>query len=173
MNNVFWVNVFRLLFLVILQVLVLRQASLEWSAFPLLNILIYPLFIILLPFRMSKELIMIIAFLLGLLVDMFYNSPGVHASATVFMGFLRPVVLAQLRPRGGYNVNYSPTLRRMGWAWFALYLFSLLFFHLLIYFSVEGFGTLGFGQILARTVVSLLLSGIFILILMRVFNPID
>jgi hypothetical protein len=50
---------------------------------------------------------LITAFLLGITVDMFVDTPGVHTSASVFMAFVRPFVLRILAPRDGYETAYG------------------------------------------------------------------
>ena len=51
MSSVIFTNIFRFVGLVLIQVLFLQRLSLEFPAFPYLNIFVYPLFILLLPFR--------------------------------------------------------------------------------------------------------------------------
>ena len=161
-------------FLLLLQVLILRQVSLEWSAFPYLNILVYPLFILLMPLGMHRALQFLLAFVLGLAVDLFYDSPGVHASAAVFTVYLRPYVLNWLEPRVGYNVNHSPTKARMGFPWFMSYIGILMFVHCLFYFSVEAFAPIAFWKdILLKTGSGYVLSLLVILIITFIFNPQD
>ncbi|NJK82907.1 MAG: hypothetical protein HC912_02935 [Saprospiraceae bacterium] len=80
-----------------------------------------------------------LGFVLGIIVDYTYMSLGVHASATVFTAFVRQPVLRALEPKGGYNLNFSPTKARMGWAWFIRYVSIMMLVHLLFYFSMEIF----------------------------------
>ena len=159
-------NVFRFVSLVALQVLILKRINLGGENFNYISILVYPLFILLLPLRTPKAVVMLLAFALGITIDLFYDSPGVHASATVFMGFIRKFILNQIEPRGGYNPNYSPTKKRFGFTWFFKYSALLLSVHLLFYFSVETFNFAYFGDVLLRTVSSFVVSMVFIIIIM-------
>jgi hypothetical protein len=153
------------------QVLVLKRVTLGWEEFPYVQILLYPIFIMLLPFRMPRPLVILTAFAMGMLVDIFYNSPGIHASASVFTAFIRPFILGRLEPRGGYTAAHGPNKARMGWGWFLRYAAFLLAFHVFFYFSVESFTFVYIIQILLKTVFSFIVTLIFILIFMQVFNP--
>src|SRR5665647_630393 len=59
----------------------------------------YILFIILLPFYTPRALLLFLSFALGLTVDIFTNTPGVHASACLLTGFLRPGILQLITSR--------------------------------------------------------------------------
>ena len=166
-------NVFRFISLVALQVLILKRINIGGDSFNYISIFVYPLFIFLLPLRTPKAAILLLAFTMGLVIDMFYDSPGVHASAMVFIGFIRPFILNRIEPRGGYNPNYSPTKKRMGFSWFLRYSAILLFVHLLFYFSVEIFNFALFGDVIIRTISSFVISMIFIIILIFIFDPTD
>jgi hypothetical protein len=166
-------NVFRFISLVLLQVLILKRINIGGEQFNYVSIIIYPLFILLLPLRTPKALVLVLAFALGITIDLFYDSPGVHASALVFMGYIRRFILNRIEPRGGYNPNYSPTKKRMGFSWFLRYAALLMGAFLLFYFSVEIFNFAFLGDILLRTISSFIVSMIFIIIVMFIFDPTD
>ena len=172
-NNAIITNAARFLALLLLQGLVLKRISLGWDGILYFNVLLYPLFIMLLPFRTPRTAQLLLAFALGLLLDFFYDSPGVHASAGVFTAYIRPLVLRRIAPRDGYNINHSPTARRLGWTWFITYASIMLTAHLFFYFSVEAFTFVYLGMILLKTLFSFILSMVFILMVMGVFNPMD
>ncbi|MDX1667009.1 MAG: hypothetical protein R3350_07260 [Saprospiraceae bacterium] len=166
-------NAFRFFGLWLLQIVVLRQIAFDWGGFNHLSIMVYPLFVMLLPLRTPRSLVLLLAFAMGLMVDIAYNSPGVHASASVFMAFVRPVILYQLEPRGGYNINFSPARQRLGRAWFFRYAGLMLIVHHFFYFSVEAFTFVYIADILLKTGVSFVGSMLFIAILMLIFNPLN
>jgi len=95
---------------------------------------------------------------------MFYNSPGVHASAAVFIAFLRPMILKLLEPYEGYKIDLSPTLKNMGFNWYLPYVSSMLFIYMIFYFSVEAFSFVYYFEILMRTIFSFIASIIVLLI---------
>ncbi|MEM1319301.1 MAG: rod shape-determining protein MreD [Bacteroidota bacterium] len=173
MNSTVLANTLRFLGLVFLQVLVLKRFSLGWENFNYFNIFLYPLFIMLLPLRIPHSLLVGLGFVLGIGIDIFYDSPGVHASAGVFTAFIRPFVLSFMEPRGGYNVNHTPTKARFGLSWFLIYSSVLMFAHLFFYFSVEAFTFYYIGDIFLRTVSSFFISMIFIIMYQFIFDPRD
>ncbi|WP_370004079.1 rod shape-determining protein MreD [Winogradskyella sp.] len=57
------------------------------------NPYIYIIFIFLFPIRENRMVLLITSFLLGMLVDMFSDSGGVHAAAAVCLAYSRPILL--------------------------------------------------------------------------------
>jgi hypothetical protein len=125
----------------------------------------------LLPLRTPKALVIFLSFVIGLTVDFLYDTLGVHASAAVFTGFVRSLVLKMFEPRGAYNMSYSPTIARMGLAWFVRYAAILMFAHIFFYYSVEAFTFVYIADILIKTFVSFFASMVFIMIFQLLFNP--
>ena len=173
MSGIVFTNIVRFIALLLFQVLILKQLTFGLGGPIYLNILLYPLFVMLLPFRMPLVGILPLAFLMGFSVDLFYDSPGVHASASVFIAFIRPLILSQMAPRDGYNMNHSPTKKRMGTRWFLTYSCVMMLLHLFFYFSVDAFTFVYIGQILLRTATSFVFSMLFVIIAMFSFNPLD
>ena len=173
MNNIVVVNVLRFVGLVLLQGLVFKNIGVGWESFPYLHIIVFPLFILLLPLRTPKTLVIFLSFVIGISVDFLYDTLGVHASAAVFTGFARSLVLKMFEPRGAYNMSYSPTIARMGLGWFVQYVAILMFAHVFFYFSVEAFTFVYIVDILIKTIVSFLASMVFIMIFQLLFNPLD
>ena len=173
MNNIVAINIFRFLGLLLLQGLILSRIAFDTGVWQYIHVLLYPVFILLLPLRTPRTLVVGASFLMGLLVDLFYYTPGIHASAATFSGYIRPAVLSWIEPRGGYNVNYSPTQARYGANWFFRYAAILLAIHLFFYFSVEAFTFVYIGRILLNTAVSFAISLFFIFVYMRIFDPLD
>jgi hypothetical protein len=171
MSGLVITNGLRFLLLLIVQVLVLQRLSPGVESFNYIHVLLYPLFILLLPLRTPQVLVLGLSFALGLSVDIFYNSPGVHAGASVFTGFLRGIVLSQMEPRGGYTVNFSPTKLRMGFRWFATYSAILVLGHLFFYFSMESFTFAYLQDTILKTIFSFVTSLGFIFAVMFIFNP--
>lgn len=86
MNSIVAINTARFILLVLLQVLVLNHINFLGY----INPYIYILFIILYPVKNNSSLFIFLSFLLGLCVDIFSDSGGVHAAASVTIAFLRP-----------------------------------------------------------------------------------
>jgi hypothetical protein len=129
--------------------------------------------VLLLPIKTPRWAQFGIAFSAGIIVDIFYNSPGAHAGALVFCAYLRPYMLRALEPSGGYNLSYSPTRKRMGLPWFARYVSIMMLFHLTSYFTLHAFSFLSWKEILLNTFFGFNFSMGFILLLSFIFNPTD
>lgn len=107
-------NIIRFIVLLLLQVMVFNNIQL--SGF--LNPYLYVLFILLLPFETPPWLLLVLSFFMGLSVDVFSNTLGIHASACVFMGFLRPFILNYISVRDNYESDIEKGLYVYGFSWF-------------------------------------------------------
>ena len=77
--------IFQFIVVVLLQVLLFNNMD----YFYLVSPYIYIIFLLDLPLNVKTPSLMLIAFLLGLTVDYFSNTMGLHTSACVLIGFLR------------------------------------------------------------------------------------
>jgi hypothetical protein len=129
------------------QVLLFKRLVFFDTAFCFL----YVAFILLLPIEINHLALMIIGFLLGFTIDIFYDSLGLHALALVFVCYLRNYWLATITPQGGYEGGSGPTLTVNGFQWFLVYSIPLVFAHHLMLFFVEagGFGMFWFTMLKA------------------------
>lgn len=127
------------------QVLLLKKLVLFDTSFCFL----YVAFILLLPIEINNLALMLIAFLLGFSIDIFYDSLGLHALALVFLAYLRNYWLGTITPQGGYESGSGPTLAVNGFQWFLVYSIPLVFIHHLVLFFVEagGFGLFWFTML--------------------------
>jgi hypothetical protein len=150
-------NALRFITLVLFQVLILNHVELGGY----LNPFLYVLFILMLPFETPEWLVLLLGFVLGLVVDMFTDTLGMHTSATVFMAFLRKYVLKVIAPRDGYETSFKPTFRQMGFSWFLAYAVILVVAHHLLLFYIEIFRLsdffFTFVKVVASSVFTLLL----------------
>jgi len=144
------------------QILLLLNFSIPVGSRYSLTIYIYPLIIILLPLSYSKSSLLLIAFIIGLIVDYFYQSIGVHAASLVLIAFIRPYILSILEPRGGYRTDNSPSSNNYGISWFLSYCSIILFIHLLTYFSVDAFSFVYLDKILINSCISFIASYLII-----------
>ena len=164
-------NIRRFLIIFILQVLVLKRINISWEEFNYIYLFIYPLFILLLPMKVSRSMQVLIAFFFGLSIDMFYDSPGLHTSALLFTTFLKKYILKFLEPVDRYTTDSSPTAHKYGFNWFIIYSSILLFIHLFVYFSLEAFSYVYFFEIFLKTIFSFIFSQIIILVYILILNP--
>ncbi len=171
MNKLLTANFWRFGIVLSLQLMLLKQISFDQSILSYMQFLIYPVIILMLPIKLDRTLSLLLAFIIGISMDMFYDSPGVHAAAAVTTGYLRPFLLAWMEPYEGYNVRESPTMEKLGFRWYAVYLAVLLFIHLLFYFSIEAFSFVFIGDIMSNTIISFIPSYLIIILGMFLFKP--
>ena len=169
MNNLVLGNIFRFVGLFLVQVLVFKQVS--EAIGPWFSIFIYPLFILLLPLVLPTSLVVLAGFFMGILIDMFYQSPGVHASAGAFSGFGRALIFAIFEPKGGFSSNYT-TISPLttGWQTFMQIAGVFFFAHLFWYFAVSEFTLVYFGSITLKTLGALVLSLLMVVIYLGLFR---
>ncbi len=125
----------RFIILVLLQIIVLNNIQL--SGF--INPYLYVLFILMMPVKMQRILLLGLAFLTGLTIDIFSDTMGMHAAACVFMAFCRPAVLRFMAPREGYEAEATPSVRAISFNWFLWYAGILILLHHLMLFYLEVF----------------------------------
>jgi len=124
----------------------------------------YVLLIILLPFETPNWITLFIAFAIGLIMDFFNDTPGIHSSATVFMTFVRPFVLNALSPRDGYEAGTLPRIHFFGFTWFLKYSILLVFSHSLMYFMIEKFSFIDFHITLIKISLTTIFTLVFVII---------
>ena len=150
MINLLGRNIGRFIVLVLFQVLVLN--NIQFSGY--VNPFMYVLFILLLPFETPRWLLLFSGFLLGLSVDIFSNTLGLHASASVFMAFMRPYILTIMAPRDGYETGTYPRIFYYGLTWFLNYTIILVLMHHVFLFYFEVFRFAEFFRTLLRVIFS-------------------
>jgi len=142
------------LLLIVLQLLIFN--NIELSTF--INPYIYILFIILIPFETPKSLLLLLAFILGKVIDLFSGTPGVHSSAAIFTAFIRPYTLTLFAPREGYQNGTYPRIDYYGLEWFLKYSAVLVIAHHLSLFYLEAFSFDQFFNTFFRAVLSILFT---------------
>ena len=165
------IHLLRFLLVLLLQTMVFQQVSLgdNWLRFA--EVLIYPIFIMMAPLRWHSAAVISASFLLGLLVDSFADTPGVHAATATATAFVRPVILNIIAPRAGYDPNQTLTRATFGLGWWTSYTALFLFVHCLIYASLTVFTVYHFAEILLRTILTMILSFTVIILQDLLFSP--
>ena len=147
------------------QLVFLKNAVLFHSAFCFLYIVV----LLLLPVETTTFFLMLVGFMTGIFVDMFYDSLGLHALACVFIMYVRNFWLSRLTPQGGYDSSVIPNLSMNGLQWFLTYSIPLVFVHHAILFFTEVGGFQYFGFTLLKVVLSTLYTVVVILIIQYLF----
>jgi hypothetical protein len=143
-------NIFRFFLFILIQVAIIKH--LELGRF--INPFLYVIFILMLPIRMDRTLVMILAFFAGMVVDMFYNTMGMNAAACVFMAYCRPWVLNFYSPKGDYETSSKPNIQSMGAIWVASYAGTLIVLHHLVLFFLEALTLSSFFTTLLKVILS-------------------
>jgi hypothetical protein len=132
---------------------------------------IYYLFLLWLPFTISRIGLLFIGFFTGLILDYFTMTPGLHAAACVLLVYFRPFVINILTPKDPTEFNYrEPSPRAMGWAPYLVYALVLTFLHHFYLTLLEwlSFGT--FLQFLIKTIATTAIS-MLLLIMTELLFP--
>ncbi len=137
--------VFYFILYLLVQVMLFKQLVLFNTAF----CFVYVVFILMLPIETNPLILMGIAFLLGISIDIFYDSLGLHAMSLVLVAYVRNYLLATITPQGGYDAGEGPTLASNGLQWFLVYSIPLVFIHHFVLFFTEagGFGVFWFTML--------------------------
>jgi len=105
----------------------------------LFNPQVYPLFFLMLSFGVNRYWLLILGFLLGLSIDVFMFSYGMHALATVVLCYLRVFVLRFISPLDAYEIEKSPFSSKYSNGAFFQYIFILmLVFHMVLFVVEKG-----------------------------------
>jgi hypothetical protein len=152
-------NIVRFFLFILVQVFILsHMPPLHRFVTPYL----YYLYILWLPFGLSRMSITFIGFSFGLTLDYFLKTPGLHAAACTLIAYVRPFVIGMLISQEGADKNYiAPSFVSMGWAPYGTYVLVLTVLHhsYLVLLEWMTFGSFVYfiGKVFASTAVSLLL----------------
>lgn len=166
MINQIPVNLFRLVLLLLAQILIFSNINL--SSF--INPYIFPLFILfLLPFETPRWLLIAIGFSSGLLLDFFLGSTGMHAATCLLIGYACPFLINIITPKGT-EFEISPNVYAQGLSWFVVYLGITMLVYLSVYFFIEAASFLNFFYMMLKILLSTLVSVLFMLIFLFLFS---
>jgi rod shape-determining protein MreD len=150
MSRTLLINFIRFVVLVFFQVFLLKNVTLYNLSTP------YPyiLFILLLPFETPNIVLFPLAFIMGITIDAFYDTPGLHAAACTLLAFVRVSFINITVQKDGFDNEPEPTLS----------ILILTLIHHFFLFNLEVFRI----SELQYTFVRFLLSSVFTVFLMLV-----
>ncbi len=161
MKGILGKYLWQFLLLYFLQTLVFGRLELGLDGMPSFILLIYPLAILILPMRVAKELCLVIGFVLGFLVDLWYQTPGVHAASLTLTAFLRPYVYSLLLDDAEIRHNMNMDRMDLKLSSYIAYMLLMYFIHCLVFFLLQDFTFERFGVALVRSIFSTIFSFIF------------
>jgi rod shape-determining protein MreD len=141
---------FIIVIVILLQIVLFN--NIQFSGY--VNPYVYVMIILLLPAVIPQWLLLSVAFITGLIIDLFSGSPGMHASATLIAGFSRPYVLRLISPRDGYESGSNLSISAYGVRWFFIYTVIIVLIHHLALFYIEVFRFADFFRTLLRALLS-------------------
>ena len=134
-----------------------------------LNPFPYVLYIILFPVNGNKPTLLVSSFLLGLLLDIFTNSGGVHATASLLLAYVRPSLF---KFSFGLSYEYQTvkitdkiTPERIS------FLLLAIFIHHLILFLLEFFRLSLIVSVIGRTLLATIFTFLMCLLIIYLIKP--
>ena len=165
MNSSLFFNLFRFIILLSLQVIVFNNINLFGfiSPFP------YILFIILYPVNGNKSGLLVASFLLGIILDMFSNSGGIHTTASIILAYFRPSIF-----KFAFGVSYEYQTIKLNDTLtperFSFLLVAVVLHHLVL-FIFEAFQFSLLWDILIRTLLSSIVTLVICIIIIYLIKP--
>lgn len=165
MNSTVLINIARFILLLAIQVVIFNNLKLFGyvAAFP------YVLYIMLFPVNGNRNVLLLTSFLMGISMDMFGNSGGVHAAACLVLAYLRPAIF-----KFSFGLSYEYQTVRLDDSLtperFSFIMIAVSLHHLTL-FVLEVFRLALFWDILLRTLLSTIFTIICCIILIYIFKP--
>lgn len=165
MNSTLLVNISRFILLLAVQIVIFNNMNFMGYIIPLP----YILFIILYPVNGNRSGLLLASFLLGLTMDFFSNSGGIHATACVILAYVRPTIF-----KFSFGVSYEYQTIKLNDVLtperFSFILMSVVIHHITL-FILEAFQVSFFWDILLRTVLSTVFTIISCIIIIYLIKP--
>lgn len=153
--------IFSFIVLVLLQVLVFNRIALFGYATPFL----FLYFILKLPTSLSANWVMTLSFIMGLIIDVFSNTPGMYALSAVSVAFVRRSFIALVLQRGNEEASLVPSFRSFGSEYFSVYAFCIILLFCILVFVIEAFSFFSPLILILRILSSTLLTFVLVLAL--------
>lgn len=166
MTNDFFINTGRFVFLVLLQVVILNHINFLGY----INPYFYIMFILILPVSLPHWQVILLGFLLGLSIDLFGDSGGIHAAACLVISYLRPKLL-----RASYGISYDyQTVKFYDTSLKERFIFvtSMVVIHHIVLFSLIFFNFSHIILILKNTLFSSIFTIFLIMVAATLFHKV-
>ena len=165
MSSALFMNIFRFILLLTVQIIIFNNMNFLGyiSPYP------YLLFIILYPVNGNKYGLLLASFLLGLILDFFSNSGGIHTTACIILAYYRPYLF-----KFSFGISYEYQTVRLNDVLtperFSFLLFSVLIHHIVL-FVLETFQIRFFWDTLLRILLSSAFTIILCIIIIYLTKP--
>ena len=165
MNSTLLVNISRFILLLAVQIIFFNNMGFLGFIMPLP----YILFIILYPVNGNKSGLLVASFLLGLIMDIFSNSGGIHTTACLVLAFVRPSIF-----KFSFGVSYEYQTIKLNDVLtperFSFILISVVVHHFTL-FILEAFQVSFLLDILLRAFLSTIFTVISCIIIIYLIKP--
>jgi rod shape-determining protein MreD len=165
MNSTLLVNIFRFILLLAVQIIIFNNMTFLGFIIPLP----YILFILLYPVNGNKSGLLIASFFLGLTMDIFSNSGGIHATSCLMLAYLRPSIF-----KFSFGISYEYQTIKINDV-LTPERFSFIFLAVVIHhttlFILEAFQISFIWDILIRTLLSAVFTIISCIIIIYLIKP--
>ncbi len=165
MNSALFMNIFRFILLLTVQIIIFNNINFLGyiSPYP------YLLFIILYPVNGNKYGLLLASFLLGIILDVFSNSGGIHTAASIVLAYYRPYLF-----KFSFGISYEYQTIKLNDVLtperFSFILLSVLIHHIIL-FVLETFQISFFWDILLRTLLSSAFTILICIIIIYLIKP--
>lgn len=167
MNNILKNSVRFVLFLLI-QIIILNEVP---PLHQFITPYVYFLFLLWLPFGTNRITMTFLGFAFGYSLDLFSNTPGLHAAACTLLGYLRPTVLnLLLAQEASEEINKEPSIATMGWGPYFVYVFVLTFVHHFYLVLLEWLQFGNFSYFIGKVILTSLMSMVLIFLAELIMN---
>ncbi len=165
MNSAFLSNIARFILLLATQITIFN--NIDFLGY--INPFPYILFIILFPVNGNKSILVLSSFFIGIIIDLFCNSGGVHAASCILLAYVRPIIF-----KFSFGLSYEYQTVRLNDVLtterFSFILISVIIHHFSL-FLLEVFQLNFLWDILLRTLVSTIFTTIICIVLIYIFKP--
>lgn len=131
----------------------------------------YPILILTLPAVMNQHGVLILGFISGFVVDIFEHTGALHASSSLVLAYMRPVLLRLVSTQSGRELP-AVSLFVLGFRDFFLYTLIGIFLHHFILFFIDALRLTNIDVVLLRSTYTTLLSMVVILLVHGLLSPV-
>jgi cell shape-determining protein MreD len=166
--NSFIKNTVRFVLFLLIQIIILNEVP---PIHRFITPYVYFAFLLWLPLGTSRLNTTILGFILGYSLDLFSNTPGLHAAACTLVGYVRPTILnLLLAQETSEDLGKEPSIGTMGWGPYAIYAFTLTFIHHFYLVLLEWLQFGSFGYFIGKVIATSLMSFLLIILVELIMN---
>lgn len=137
---------------------------------PYVNPLVYIAFVILLPMNTPSVAVLLAGFAMGVLMDVFSGTGGIHTIAALFTSYIRPFLLNVIVGKEYVMEGGIPSAKSLGTVKFMRYASIIVFAQCIVFFTLEAMNWQYFYLVLLKIAVSGGITLLFVWLLSLLFT---